>query len=453
MTSGCMRRWTLGGPFWAGVSILLMTLLLASWTRATTTVCAGPWTPCEKYAQSPRIFVGTVSSVVQEVTTTGWRMWRSRFVVTKLYKGLPMDSVELQSSDYYRVGESYLVYADSLLRTSWCSGTEKYDEHSVNLRFLEGLPGSLSMRSIWGTVVRETTYFDLQAKTAPCSGLTVRSESATRTFETKTDQYGLYVFNDLPADSYTVAVDPPAGFVDTWYWCPHNVELATKMCDVVDMVLIPDGVITGTVMDSLGRPFPSILVEVHPVDPVKDPNEYSNGLMGRTDEHGEYCIRGIPPGVYHVGSNLTDPPSGNQPYDSVYFPGVRSASLAIPVELGLGQRREAVNFAIERTYPVVLVKGMARYTNGQIPRSAHVALLEAPNGSIGVRNRSYANTDTLGRFVLPVLASEPGWALCYASMHLDAFMKGYEAEPPVPVFIDPAAVKGEVVLTIGFKKK
>jgi hypothetical protein len=277
--------------------------------------------------------------------------------------------------------------------------------------------------------------------------------SKSASFETVTDGFGHYAFTDLPADSYRVVVEPPAGYVDDWYWCPHDVNLSTQMCDVVDMTLTPDGWITGSVVDSSGKPIPNIRISARPVNPLLDPNVYSTGLEGRTDEDGYYCIRGIPPGSYYIGSNLTELPSGTQPYDAVYFPGVQSQSLATHVDVGPGERKEPLNFSIERTYPIILIAGTVRYSNGLIPRAASVDFCDSAAWSGKTRHLSFANADSMGRFILPVIAGQTGWALSYAAMWRDPFMNGYVAGKPMPVFIDPAAADSPLTLTIVVSKK
>lgn len=115
-----------------------------------------------------------------------------------------------------------------------------------------------------------------------------------------TNRDGVFKFSGLGRGSYTVSAAALAHIPKS-----PETRLVYKDEDVVTLVLIKGGVITGTVTSAKGEPVVGIGIRVRL---ARDESGRSYGDMGRyydnmTDDRGVYRVYGLPSGIYVVSAD------------------------------------------------------------------------------------------------------------------------------------------------------
>jgi hypothetical protein len=433
----------------------ILSVLCLVKVEATTSVCRNVFsTPCERYSKTAFTFIGVVDTHGRE-TPSYSSNFRTKLTVTKVYKGKMSRSVTIVSGFPFRIGGTYLVYADTAevgyMYTSACFGTQKYDEHSMDIQFLHRLPESLHQKSIWGLITEPVEYFSMRSPVKSVSDIKVTIEGNGQHFESKTDSTGNYSFIDIPPAIYQIIIEPPKNYIDSWFWCKKSIDLLQENCGVADFTIIPDGWISGKVVDASGNPTQGLEVEIIPIDSSKDRIYLEYDLTSRTTSAGNYCIRGIPPGKYYLGSNLTDKPSGRQPYNPTYSPGTEDKNQATVIDIKLGERITNVDFLILKKFPTLEINGTVQYSDGQPVRRGSVAFDDSTKNGYVVQRFGWTDLDSLGRFSLPVLTDQSGFIMIY--VYNDSTMNNKKIKKFEPWFIKPNETKFPISLIIDVEDK
>jgi hypothetical protein len=129
----------------------------------------------------------------------------------------------------------------------------------------------------------------------------------------------------------------------------------------VDFDLSPGGVISGQVVNNLGRPVIGQPVQLRPVNKGEPLNTIvqQNRLMFLTDDRGEYRLYGLPAGKYKVcfgGAGEGGRVSGAPVYPLACYQG-SSFESAAAVEVGLGQEVQSINITLPAPLPTYTVRG------------------------------------------------------------------------------------------------
>jgi hypothetical protein len=186
------------------------------------------------------------------------------------------------------------------------------------------------------------------------------------------DDTGAFRFPDLPPGRYTLAAARP-GFVTTWFGSRRpgrgpGMPIALGAGELVDDVsigLIPGAVISGRVLDHLGRPQRRAVVSLLVAAPRDGGPAYAATTSAETDDLGEFRLWGLPPGRYILAvqpgfsfngavmsrgadidaalaglSGLMRPTAAAAPaepdrvgYGPTFFPGATNLDLAMPIDL------------------------------------------------------------------------------------------------------------------------
>jgi hypothetical protein len=123
----------------------------------------------------------------------------------------------------------------------------------------------------------------------------------------------------------------------------------------IDVRLHRGGVIKGRVLDESGEPLPGSVVVAGTITTASPTGFLGAVAPVRSDRHGAYDLRDIPPGAWIVSATGTpfaiDPeaPEGPTEYDRTFFPGVIKAESAQLVKLEPGGTIEGVTFALQRS--------------------------------------------------------------------------------------------------------
>jgi len=270
-----------------------------------------------------------------------------------------------------------------------------------------------------------------------------------------TDDSGAFVFQGLPAGTYSLAVTRN-GYVAAFYGAKHpgkgpGVPIALADGQRLDRIMLKalrGSVISGTVRDQGGQPLVGTQVQVTEIQTVngqRRANPAAQNVM--TDDRGIYRAFGLAPGSYVVlarsaglGALLSSesrqitgdeirwaqqatssnaatagaapaaltpaPPSGQSvTYTSVYYPGTPDPASASLVSVGPGEEREGIDFAA-MLVPTAKISGTVVDPNGQNPQTAQVSLVPVQSdatdmlgaifGAIGLAGRGVQD----GKFVL-----------------------------------------------------
>src|SRR5262245_6996603 len=154
-----------------------------------------------------------------------------------------------------------------------------------------------------GTAVLSGVLTSTAAAAQPVRHATVRLSGAngTSTRVAGTDDDGKFVFDALPAGSYTLSAIKP-GYVQTFYGSRQPgrgpgvpVAVADGQRATLTLTIAPGAVITGTILDVRGLPAPNV--------PVAAVGLGSRGAglaptRGVTDDRGMYRLFGLAPGDY-----------------------------------------------------------------------------------------------------------------------------------------------------------
>ena len=118
---------------------------------------------------------------------------------------------------------------------------------------------------------------------------------------TTTNREGSFKFNGLEPRLYVVSAALPAHMPKSLYPSP----VIYKDSEVVTLVLIKGGVVTGTVTDGKGDPIVGIGVRVRMVGDETGRRYADGGLYfdNMTDDRGVYRVYGVPTGTYVVSAD------------------------------------------------------------------------------------------------------------------------------------------------------
>lgn len=202
---------------------------------------------------------------------------------------------------------------------------------------------------------------------------TVHAAGGERIVRTAVD--GAFVFSDLPAGTYQIAVSHNgyAGF--TWVQSERNDEgnsqeklISLQPGEKIDGLVLrlqPAGIIAGQITDEDHDPVQKLEVMALTVDYVHGGRKRIN-LAGKTatDDLGNFRIANLPPGPYYVKAGglmvgemravaLKQGPAGGVQYRDTYHPGAASLGEAQALQVsGDGTREADFTVPSQRTYTI-----------------------------------------------------------------------------------------------------
>jgi hypothetical protein len=173
---------------------------------------------------------------------------RHRFRVTEVFKGVKGNYIDLEESIWgpdFKLGAQYLVFASpcwwegaggkSLTTYGPCCPTRSLDVRLADVEQLRAEKNRQRMASVYGMLWDRSRREGYR----PLTGVIVRLQSPSETFEAKTDDRGVYSFRWLPPGRYQLSADLPAGLAvkDTTQY-PHPmgpVEVTRHACHRLDI--------------------------------------------------------------------------------------------------------------------------------------------------------------------------------------------------------------------------
>jgi hypothetical protein len=182
---------------------------------------------------------------------------------------------------------------------------------------------ALAAAALPAAVIRGTVVENQSSK--PLSRVTISLEPVSGTpakpLTTRTDRYGAFEFDSLPAGAYLIKASrrgfrPTSYGQKNWNAAARPLAVATEASAVLTLRLPRYGAIEGTVLDENDVGVPQQAVVAYRA--TEPPQLASRGI---SDDRGIYRIPGLDPGTYLVRT------AGNRDEDVQYFPTFSRESL------------------------------------------------------------------------------------------------------------------------------
>jgi hypothetical protein len=370
---------------------------------AQACLCGGTRSPCDSLNGDSTIFLGTVESIRGGSFLEFIRFWKAHpewswkerlgifedilqvtFSVQESYKGSSAKEITIRINKfvgacgfewkkgdlYFKKGEQYLVYAfkdgdivmtkGDLLWTTHCTRTRIAKDAQTEidtLRTIRDLPPSrvLGRYTLWNDAITQS----------PAVGQ--RITLTGKNGQQWTDQVrgdGRFWFSGLPADEYHVATTEPGSYAlggfhrydvrvrDEDLRIRHNPAVisvgAGTSCVEMALTAAPDGRISGTVVDSKGKPLRDVRIRLWDAAKVDDLDRWWIGYT--SDMHGRFAIGPVPPGNYVLGAYVRPP--GKQDTAErpalLFYGGVSDPSKSKAISLKFAQHITNARLVIPR---------------------------------------------------------------------------------------------------------
>jgi hypothetical protein len=330
--------------------------------------------PCESYSQSGAVFVGTAGAVVKRIVQLSdhppIEMKLTPVEVEQAYLGVTtpvMYITPLGVETYATPGRKYLVFGRSyhppdIVMASPNVNMKEIEKAAADLAWLESLTPGSTEGVITGTIEqKERVYGSSTAKLqGPIANVTVRIFNNTYAVDAITDTQGRFIASGLPAGAYELTPQLPEGLVVLDSTARISALLRDRGCASVKIEAVFNGLVRGVLRAPDGRPLPTTLVDLMPMDVQPEP--HTGQIMGTgsviTNDKGEFEFTGRPPGRYYLGVSLYNAPNPQGPsYPRTYYPGTTDRTAAVPVIIQQGRASQTFDFSV----PMILPKGELVY--------------------------------------------------------------------------------------------
>lgn len=426
----------------------LVLLATASVNALASCVClSGP--PCQAYLTAAAVFSGTVTELSSSEMEIGegenrwpYRRIVTRFAVEQPFRGVAGKEIEivvyeqvpktittpkgnllttwLSSGDCgykFQQGEQYLVYAyqssvKNELTAFGCSNTRPLAEAREDLDFLNNLTKLAPGGRVFGVVqhlIRDLRTGEFRRPPLPVADVKV-SLKGNKNFEAATDGEGRYEFKGLPAGNYEARLVLPEhlGMEGSDV---TKVNVMDKGCAEANFNVETNGRISGRVLDFKGRPVPDLKVDLIVEEKATD----LRGLWVTTDNKGRYELKGIPPGRYVLGINLSNAPDDGTPYPHFYFPGVATREQASVISMDEGEQLRNHDLHLPPPMAERLIEGTVHWPDGR-PAVGAIVLLEDDEYYPWESSIASATADEQGRFSIKGYEGRPYWVKPYINL-------------------------------------
>lgn len=339
-----------------------------------------------------------------------------RFKIIKAYKGELKNEVTIitiaQSSAcgiIFHSNEKYLIYASVDKKgeyyTDQCTRTGETTNRELDIGILEKILTSSFQTCVSGKVMISYKVYN----TVPYSFKKVRLYNTRYSYETETDSIGIFIFSNLPVDSFNVEIETPE---------THQAEdlrpINLHQDSIAEVVykLIPNSKIIGKITDQYRNPISKTWISIQPTSETShdesDESWRSYLLYKRvlTSDSGRFEFKNIYPGDYILGNNLNSPPDGDRPFPKTYYPGVYEESLATVIHIGLGEIKTDINMSIDSILQTCKVSGHVKYSNGNVMQKGYLHLYNSDNRTEFV---GAIEVDTGGHFEFRVIKNIDIW--------------------------------------------
>lgn len=245
-----------------------------------------------------------------------------------------------------------------------------------------------------------------------------------KVYESTTDKNGVYEFYELPPGKYVLEPELPQGLkIDretrgtTTISDKNQIStrqirftLKPRQHAAIDLEFVIGNVVSGSVVDSEGKPLPQVQVSLKPTV------EGDSFDFDYTDEQGRFTIESIDPGNYILVINEDGKKTIKEPFTTLYYPNVFEKAKARVFQIGAGDNLKGLKVVVPNPDDIVTIKGMVRYADGTPPAEATVRF--TPSKETGVDGSAMADTNAKGEFSFKIFKGVAG------ELHADFFAYG-----------------------------
>ena len=345
-------------------------------------------------------------------------------IVEKVYKGnlKVRDEIVLEQgsgsncimtfNDNY-VGHEFLFYLwTPQLGNRWavnfCARSNSTSGAKEDLLYLDNLEKRCGKTRVSGTL-GEWNSEDFQV-----ANKKILFIGEKKTYETKTDDDGVYEIYDLPAGTYKVQPEILKGWRIDRSWLHYvsgiseqqdstqsiRFELADKQHVSINISFEPENAVEGRVVGPDGNAMAGICVYLWTLERTK-----YFGPHDCTDDKGYFRIESIPPNSYHLVINTDGRPSSKYPFPQTFYPGVTDRKKAALITVNDGDTVKGINVVIPKVVETVTLEGVLLYSDDRPVTDGDVKF-ESTSSDIDGDQR--ASVDKQGRFRLELVKGVKG---------------------------------------------
>ena len=362
--------------------------------------------PCNSLSNPGVIFLGTVQSIENRPWGEFWSFSKSysgmslssrlamfrdevivNFSVDEIYKGDPARELSVRVGKfggscgfeykpgelYFKKGEKYLVYAgnyggplldkssgDGHLRTNHCSGTTLASNVTEKIKAYRALNG-LRRPVVLGTYNFQPEF---NKKTPARSQRVTLAPATGARLNTTIQEDGRFLLAGVFPNTYAVAPTVTKGYrlgfrdgyriKDAVAINPEKINVGTDTCTEIELIAVPDGKISGTVINSKGKPFARASVRLWSTNDVGELEHWWG--WQQTDSRGKFSQGPLSPGKYVLGVYVWSPDQEQRlrlgqdaKPDLWFYPGVSRPERAKIITLSFAEHRGGIQIRVPKS--------------------------------------------------------------------------------------------------------
>lgn len=417
------------------IQFLIVTILFLAAKSVVACECPeADYTVLGKFENARFVAIGRVTAVETS---------QAKVVIEKVYKGNLKVGQELifgqgQSGTCFEdfatdeIGVKFLFYlqpkektpavwyGDRCERTRPLPGfhTNHVSDAADDLAYLDKMDQVAGKTRISGTLISyqwSPTHGGADFKKVAATKVRLFGEKGS--YETQTNQDGVYEIYDLPPGRYTVEPKIPKGWAidegSAWGGGSSSGTEDSENSQVVakkgrhayfDFTLKVDAKVRGRVLDPSGKPMKSVCVKLLPTEGKV--SEYFKKI-DCTDAAGGFEIDEVPFGPYFIVINIDDKLSAREPFRRFYYPNVYEREKAKVVTVVEGYDAEPIDIHVPEVKEVVDIEGVFLSAD-RMPVTRASIFFQVEQSDELIDGGGFTRTDEKGRFVLRVLKGLKG---------------------------------------------
>jgi hypothetical protein len=311
--------------------------------------------------------------------------------------------------------------------------TNHIENAAADLLYLDKMNEVHGKTRISGTVISyQWTIADGGADFKPVAGRKVHIVANGKSYETVTNEHGVYEIYDLPVGTYAIRPEGKQGWeidVNSAFGAltsgrneddgSAEVQLKASRHAYSDFVFKVDNRLSGKVLDGSGRPLAQVCLRLLPTQP--NVSKYFK-RDDCTDPGGRFKFEEIPFANYVIVINDDDRISSRQPFRRFYYPDVSAREKAQIIAIVEGVTEYPFDIHVPAVKDVFTVTGKVLSADDKPVVFARV-VFTSDRTDPAIDGSAFAMTDESGNFSLNVLKGSPGELLAYVTLDPKEFEK------------------------------
>jgi hypothetical protein len=346
--------------------------------------CAQPaGKPCRQFRPTNVVFVGTVIDVHEVKVATNSTgsgseevktVRRTKFKVEEWLSRGTESEIEIEGDEswglctmYFGMGEHYLVVTGRnsngiIWEPDVCSGSGTVSATSVDVQHFRDIRDGKKPAPVYGSIWRsfwDVTTGDNRKDPEQVSNRKISLIGKNGVFDAISNAEGEFSFESVPSGKYEVKVEH-ARKVEIPRKDEPEIIVGATSCDQYSISLVPDGIISGRVVDESGLPVADARVRVLP----KGVTPRYDMATDETDKNGKFMIDGLLAGDYELAVNF-ERLDAKIPYPTTFYPSALNRSEATSISLAEDQRVNDIEIRLTAHQATSKVKLTVRWADGK----------------------------------------------------------------------------------------